>query len=77
MKATASNWFQAPTKNIVIIGVVIWLASTFLLVVALTNLFTENFFQRSFFIIYLLLLSSLLSVIRLYINYKKRSHLHS
>lgn len=59
------NWFFNPTKKIVIISLIIWLAGITML------FFATNFFREINFITSLLVTSSFFAIVRVYMNYKK------
>ncbi len=68
----AINWCQNPTKKILVIFSLLWLISNALLVLALTDLFTESPLKGKNIIMIIVMIGSMFSVAQLYIrNYKK------
>jgi|GEM_PF-3264070 len=65
------HWFQNPTKKQVIICTVLWLTGLLLLLLAITDLFREFYFNIP---VFLLLGGSTFSVIKLYNNYRSAEH---
>lgn len=61
-----SAMFSMPTKKQAIIFTTIWIVGIILLIIAMTNFFSESFLQRKYFILYFLFFSSSLSVLRLW-----------
>ncbi len=61
--------FHSPGKVVVIIFVLVWLISTSLIVLSMTDLFQESFFNRRYTMIYLLLAGATISTIRICISY--------
>jgi hypothetical protein len=73
-KLIMSNIFITPSKKILVIILITWFISVSILVLAVTNLFTESVFQRKFLAVNGLILSSTLSIriiIRNYLRGKK------
>jgi uncharacterized membrane-anchored protein len=63
------NWINNPSKGIVLLISILWLISAFLLVFAVTDFFTESFFQRKFLTIYMLLATSAFTTVIIHIKY--------
>jgi nicotinamide riboside transporter PnuC len=68
-KGKQANWVQHPTKNQMLLVVIIMLVGSFLIVLATSNLFTESPFQRKNTVLLFLLLPALISCIRVCRNY--------
>ncbi len=68
-----NKWLEVknPSKNNLIVFSIIWLISNGLLIISLTDLFSESFFQKKYFMIYGLVASSTYAVLKLFINYSK------
>jgi hypothetical protein len=65
-----------PSKNNLILFSLIWLISNGLLIISLTDLFSESFFQKKYFMIYLPMVISTYVVLKLFINYLKLNKNH-
>jgi hypothetical protein len=65
------NYIKQPTKKFLIIFLVLWIISNFLLISSITNFFTESFFNRRYTLTYFLMIWSSISAIKLILNYKK------
>lgn len=65
-----------PSKNNLILFSLIWLISNGLLIISLTDLFSESFFQKKYFMIYLSMVISTYVVLKLFINYLKLNKNH-
>lgn len=61
-----------PSGKLLIISTLVWAISSFLLVLATTDLFRESFFQSKYLMIYLIMLSSTVTVVKLYHDYFKK-----
>lgn len=71
MEKPSNNIFFNPTKKAVIIITILWVISNFLLLISITDLFTESFFQKKYVMIYFLMLGSTVAVVKLHRNYWK------
>ncbi|MBK3519374.1 hypothetical protein [Carboxylicivirga marina] len=71
MKPTQNNILKHPSKKNLIIITAVWLISMVLLVLSMTDLFTEKPFQKSYLLMYFLMLSSTVSVIKMHMNYQR------
>ena len=68
-----NKWLDVknPSKNNLIVFSLIWLISNALLIISITDLFSESFFQKKHVMIYVLMISSTYAVLKLFINYSK------
>ena len=66
-----ASWFECPSKKQLIILIVIWLFGITLSILAITDLFSQNLFQKGSLIMYFLMIGATASVIKAYPNYKK------
>lgn len=73
MEKIKNNFIQHPTRKNLFVFTSLWLLGTSLLVLSMTDLFTESFFQKGYSGIYLILISSTTFLSKLYINYWKTS----
>lgn len=64
--------FQSPGKGVVAFFLLVWIISCSLMVLAMTNLFQESFFNRKNIIGYLLLTGATVSVFRVCMAYYKK-----
>lgn len=62
---------KSPSKNNLIVFSLIWFISNTFLIISITDLFSESFFQKKYIIIYVLMLGSTFSVSMLFLNYFK------
>ena len=70
---TKRNFYHNPTSKTVIIFWVIWLISNMLLILSITDLLTESFFQKEYLMIYFLMIASTIATIKVQMNYRKNS----
>ena len=63
------NWIANPTKKQVIFHVSLCLIGWVLLLLPMTNFFTESPFKRSYFIFYFILVSTMVTAIKVVLNY--------
>ena len=63
------NWVTHPTKRNLLIMVTIWLVGNGLLILSLTDLFTESFLNRRNIVIYIMMIISTRSTFSLVLNY--------
>lgn len=75
MEKIRHNYIKHPTKKFLIIFLVLWIISNFLLISSITNFFTESFFNRRYTLMYFLMIWPSISVIKLILNYKKNKNL--
>ena len=66
-----TSWFECPSKKQLIILIIIWLFGITLSILAISDLFSQNFFQKGSLIMYFLMIGATLSIIRVWSNYKK------
>ena len=68
-----NKWLDVknPSRNNLIVFSLIWLISNALLIISVTDLFSESFFQKKHIMIYGLMASSTYAVLKLFINYSK------
>jgi hypothetical protein len=66
-----ASWFESPSKKQLIIIFTIWLFGITLSTLAITDLFSQNFFQKGSFMMYFMMIGATLSLIKVWINYKK------
>jgi len=67
------TWYENPTKKTLIIFGLLWLISNMLLVLVLTDLFTENPLKAKNIIMIILMIGSTFSVSQLYIRYYNKN----
>jgi len=65
------NWYHNPTKKTLLIFGLLWLISNMLLVLALTDLFTENPLKAKNIMLMIFIIYSTSSVSRLYHRFYK------
>ena len=66
------NWISHPKKINVVLVLSVWIISSTLLVLAMTDLFSESFFNSDYIIIYLMMIMSTLTCFRVIVNYLRR-----
>jgi uncharacterized membrane protein len=71
MEKSKHNYMKHPNKKVLLIFLVLWIISTFLIILSITNFFTESFFNSRFTLMYYLIIFSSVSAIKLILNYKK------
>jgi len=71
MNNTKRNLFYNPSLKQLRLFTGLWILSMTLLVMAITDLFTESIWQKDYLLIYFLMISSTLSIVKLYLNYRK------
>ncbi len=67
------NWYQNPTKKTLRIFGLLWLIGNTLLILALTDLFTESPLKVTNIIMMFFMIGSTVSVSHLYIKYYKKN----
>ena len=68
-----NNWINNPTKKQLILAVLLGLTGFILLLLSMTNFFTETLFQGKYFILYFLLIGSGLTVYKVCRSYYKNN----
>ncbi len=69
------NWYKNPTKKTLIIFGLLWLVSNMLLVLALTDLFTESILKTNNILITPYIIGSTSAVLGLYLRYYKKNNI--
>ena len=77
MEKANINYIKYPTKKFLLIFLVLWVISNFLIILTSTNFFTESFFNRRYILMYYLMILSSISAIKLILNYKKTINKHT
>jgi len=67
------QFIKRPNKRQLIPFTIFWLILTFILILIMTDLFTESLFQRRFFGAFFILIFSSLPILNLWIQYIKNS----
>lgn len=70
MEKIRHNYIKYPTRKFLLIFLVLWIISTFLIILSRTNFFTESFFNSRYILMYYLMIWSSISAIQLFYNYK-------
>jgi len=65
------GWIKNPTKKQLIFLTLIWLTGLLFLLLSMTNFFSESILNKKYFILYFLLLISVLAMAGVYKNYFK------
>lgn len=65
------DFINQPSKKTVFIFVSLWLFSNLLLLLAITDLFTQPLLQRQFLMVYILILMSTAATFRIVLKYLK------
>ncbi|PXX98803.1 hypothetical protein DF185_15615 [Marinifilum breve] len=73
MNSKKGNFFNKPSLKQVILFTGLWILSMILLVMVITDLFTELIWRKEHLIIYFLMVSSTLSIAKFYGNYRKNN----
>lgn len=66
------NWTKNPSKNQLILIILISLIGNLMLITAMTNLFTESMLNGKYLILYFLMLGSIFTTVKVYFNYFNR-----
>lgn len=69
-----ASWFERPSKKQLIILIIIWLFGITLSILAITDLFSQNFFQKGSLIMYFIMIGATISVMKAWANYKKTAN---
>ena len=71
MKTKRDNWPKNPSRNQVLFISALWVIGNLLIILSMTDLFSESIFQRRYFLLYLLILVSTLATLKIIISYFK------
>ncbi len=71
MGKSKAAWLKNPSKKQVLRIFITWFVSIFLITIAMTNFFSQKFFQNGYITIYFLIIIATGIVIRVYSNYRK------
>lgn len=77
MKDKNQNFLTNPTKKHLILLGLLWFISIILLILSITDLFTESFFSKKYVMMYFLMIGSTVTMGKLYFNYWKNKTLNS
>lgn len=65
------SWIKNPTLKQVILFTTLSLGGLILLILSMTNLFSEPLFQKNYIMLYPLMLGSIFSTVIVHINYRR------
>ena len=68
-----ASWFECPSKKQLIILIIIWLFGIMLSILAISDLFSQNFFQIGFFLMYFMMIGATIAIIKIVSNYKRKA----
>ena len=71
MKGNTSNWMKNPTKTQLILFTLLSSFGILLLILVVTDLFTENPFRKKYVMLFLLGIGSATATLKLHLNYWK------
>ena len=77
MKDKKESFLTNPTKKHLILFSLLWFICNTLLTLSITDLFTENFFQKNYLIMYFYMIGSTVAIGKLYSNHWKNKTLNS
>lgn len=69
MNTIKKTFFHNPSLQTLVIFSILWMVSNTLLVLSITDLFTESIFQKKYLNIYFLMIGSTIATGKLYFNY--------
>jgi len=70
MKTKKNNWFKNPSHKQIILSTLLYFTGILLLILSMTDLFTESIFQGKYSLIYFLILGSTLTTLKIHLNYR-------
>lgn len=70
-EALKKDWRTHPTSRTILILVTVWLVSNSLIILSATDLFTESFFNKRYVMMYLLMIFSTWTTLKVVLNYFK------
>lgn len=73
-KMTENNFYHHPFKTQLVLVMSAFIIENIMLVFAMTNFFTEGIFQSKYFVLYFLMLGSLINTAKVCLNYYKKSN---
>ena len=71
MKTKKNNWINNPSRKQLLLFTLVYFIAILLLVLSMTNLFTESIIQKKYIMIYFLIIGSTLAIIKVHHNYWK------
>ena len=71
MNFKKKNWINNPSRKQMILFSLVYFTGIVLLVLSMTNIFTESIIQRKYIIIYFLIIGSTIAAIKVHYNYWK------
>jgi uncharacterized membrane protein YjjP (DUF1212 family) len=77
MNTNYKSFYHNPTLKTIIIFSILWIISNTLLILSMTDLFTESLFQKKYLMIYFLMIGSTIATGKLFFNYWKNNNLNS
>jgi len=77
MEILKRNFITKPSKKILILFTSLWIVGITLLILSMTDLFTESFLQKKYIMIYFLMIGSTITIGKLYFNYWENKNLNS
>lgn len=68
---TKKNILQNPTKTNLIVFTLLWMVCVVLIILSVTDLFTQTVFQKRYIPVFIIVLASSRVIAKLYFNYFK------
>lgn len=68
MNTVKKTFYHNPSLKTLVIFSILWMVSNTLLVLSITDLFTESIFQKKYLIIYFLMIGSTIATGKLYLT---------
>lgn len=64
-----NDWMKNPSRKQMILFTLLYFAGILLLVLSMTDLFTESLFQGKYLLLYFLIIGSTLATFKIHLNY--------
>ena len=71
MEVKKKSWLKNPSKKQVVYILAVWIIGITLIILSITDFFTESLFQKEYIVMYALIIGSTFTTFTAFNNYKK------
>jgi undecaprenyl pyrophosphate phosphatase UppP len=74
MEVKKKSWLKNPSKKQVVYILAVWIIGITLIILSITDFFTESLFQKEYIVMYALIIGSTFTTFTAFNNYKKNQN---
>ncbi len=72
MGKVKTNWINNPSLKQLVLLTIVWAVGSLLLILSMTDFFTERFFQKNYVLVYFLMIGATWTMSKLYRSYLEK-----